>query len=53
LETPASLLEIGMPEEGVHRAAALIVKEASSNVRPINEEQAIAFLANCAKGERP
>lgn len=53
LETPASLLDIGMPEEGVRRAAALIVKEASSNVQPINEEQAVAFLANCAKGERP
>jgi maleylacetate reductase len=53
LETPARLLDIGMPEEGIRRAAPLIVQEASSNVQPINEEQAIAFLTNCAKGDRP
>jgi maleylacetate reductase len=53
LETPASLLEIGMPPEGVARAAPLVVAECTSNVRPINEAQAIEFLTNCVKGERP
>jgi maleylacetate reductase len=53
LETPSSLLEIGMPLEGIARAAPLVVREASSNVRPIDEAQALEFLTNCVKGERP
>jgi maleylacetate reductase len=53
LETPSSLLEIGMPSDGAARAAPLVVREASSNVRPIDEKQALEFLTNCVKGERP
>jgi maleylacetate reductase len=53
LETPSSLLEIGMPREGVARAAPLVVRECKANVRSIDEAQAMEFLTNCVKGERP
>ncbi len=53
LETPSSLLEIGMTLDGAARAAPMVVREASSNVRPIDEAQALEFLTNCVKGERP
>ena len=53
LDTPSSLVEIGMPVGGVERAAPLVVRDAAANVRPIDLDQAIAFLTNCAEGERP
>jgi maleylacetate reductase len=53
LDTPSSLLELGMPIEGVQRAAPLIVQASTTNVRSINETQAIEFLSNCVEGVRP
>ncbi|HEY5110713.1 MAG TPA: maleylacetate reductase [Acidimicrobiales bacterium] len=53
LDTPSSLLEIGMPADGVERAAPLVVRAAADNVRSIDLDQAVAFLTNCANGQRP
>lgn len=53
LDTPSSLLELGMPLEGVQRAAPLVVRASTSNVRSINEAQAIEFLSKCVEGARP
>jgi maleylacetate reductase len=53
LETPASLVDIGFPVDGLDVAAPLVAEAAKDNVRPINEAQARALLEACVAGQRP
>ena len=53
LETPASLSDLGFPDDGVEVAAPLVVQAAADNVRPISVDQARVLLEACVRGERP
>ena len=50
---PRSLREIGMPEDGVERAAALAVESPYWNPRPIEREPIRALLERAYRGVRP
>ena len=50
---PRSLREIGMPEDGVERAAALAVESPYWNPRPIEREAIRALLERAYRGARP
>jgi maleylacetate reductase len=50
---PRALREIGMPEEGVARAAALAVESPYWNPRPIEREPIRALLERAYRGVRP
>jgi maleylacetate reductase len=53
INAPRSLAEIGLPADGIDRAAPLLVAASLKNVRPLNEVQARAFLQACFTGAPP
>jgi alcohol dehydrogenase class IV len=53
INAPKSLAEIGMPADGIDRAATLIVDVSRQNVRPLNERQARDFLQAAFDGAPP
>jgi alcohol dehydrogenase class IV len=53
INAPKSLAEIGMPADGIDRAATLVVAASGQNVRPLNELQARDFLQAAFDGAPP
>jgi len=53
INAPKSLAEIGMPADGIDRAATLVVAASRQNVRPLNELQARDFLQAAFVGAPP
>jgi maleylacetate reductase len=53
LGAPTSLHGLGMPEDGLDRAAALTVDKPPPNPRPIEYEGVRALLENAYRGTRP
>ena len=53
LAAPASLREIGMPEDGIDRAADLAVKNPYWNPRPIEREAIRELIARAWRGDAP
>ncbi len=50
---PVSLKEIGMPEDGLERAAELAVENPYANPRPVDYAGVLALLRNAYEGVRP
>jgi alcohol dehydrogenase class IV len=53
ISAPTSLREIGMPEDGLDRAAALATTNPYYNPRPVDYEGIRALLENAYQGRRP
>lgn len=53
IDAPASLAALGMPEEGIGRAVAAIVDEASANVRRPDADSIRELLLDAYHGRRP
>ncbi|MBR0756761.1 maleylacetate reductase [Bradyrhizobium jicamae] len=53
LGAPRSLAEIGMPEDGIDKAAALAVKNPYWNPRPVEQDAIRALLTRAWSGARP
>ena len=53
LKLPLSLRAIGMPSDGVERAADLVLKDAYWNPRPLEREPIRALIARALAGEAP
>jgi alcohol dehydrogenase class IV len=53
LNIPLALKDIGMPEDGIDRAVALVTKDPYWNPRPIEAEGLRALLARAYAGEGP
>jgi maleylacetate reductase len=50
---PVSLKEIGMPEDGLERAAELATQNPYANPRPVDYAGVLALLRNAYEGVRP
>jgi len=53
LGVPLSLAEIGMPEDGLERAARLAVQNPYYNPRPVTYDAVLAMLRRAWRGEAP
>ena len=53
VKAPAALRDIGMPEEGIDKAASLAVENPYWNPRPIEPDVIRALIARAWAGERP
>jgi len=53
LHAPVSLRELGMPEEGIARAARLATESPYRNPRPVEYDGVVELLGNAWRGVRP
>ncbi len=53
LKIPLALKDIGMPEDGIDHAVALVTKDPYWNPRPLEDDAIRALLARAYEGEAP
>jgi alcohol dehydrogenase class IV len=53
IEAPVALKDIGMPEDGLERAAELATQSPYTNPRPVDYAGVLALLRNAWSGKRP
>jgi maleylacetate reductase len=53
LQAPASLRELGMPEEGIEKAARLATELPYRNPRPVEYDSLVALIGQAWQGVRP